>query len=244
MKTSSAAIIYKARALDLNNLPRIDAHLHTCWTDGKATVLETYERASALGLSAILYSEHSRKTSTDWFPDFAAEIRSLPDNPCKAFVGTEVKVETLDGEIDTVPEISSLCDLIMASVHRFPDINGEAIPFESVGPEEAVDREFSLSWAVLENPDVDILGHMFGMSYRRFKATPPLEKIRLLIERAAKNGVAVEVNSHYHPKPLQMIEWCKEFDALITFGSNAHEIGNIGSITRLLEELNADKKTM
>lgn len=239
MKIYSEAIIFKARALDLNNLPRIDAHLHTSWTDGKPTVLEIYERASALGLCAILYSEHSRKTSTDWFPSFAAEVRSLPDKPCKALVGTEVKVETLEGEIDTVSEISSLCDLVMASVHRFPDSNGEAIPFESIGTEEAVDREFSLSWAVLENPEVDILGHMFGMSYRRFKAIPPPEKIRTLIERAAKTGVAVEVNSYYHPNPLQMIEWCKEFDALITFGSNAHDIGNVGAITRLLEELNA-----
>lgn len=240
MKTALSDIIYKARTLDLIDLPRIDAHLHTCWTDGKPTVLEIYERATTLGLSAILYSEHSRKTSTDWFHRFATEVRSLPDKPCKAFVGTEVKVETLDGEIDTVPEISSLCDLIMASVHRFPDSDGEAIPFESINKEEAVDREFALSWAVLENAEVDILGHMFGMSYRRFKAIPPPEKIRALIERAAKTGVAVEVNSYYHPNPLQLIEWCKEFDAMITFGSNAHDIESVGAITRLLEESNAD----
>lgn len=240
LKTSSSAIIYEARTLDLNDLPRIDAHLHTSWTDGEPTVLEVYERASMIGLSAILYSEHSRKTSADWFSDFAAEVRSLPDNPCKAFVGTEVKIETLDGEIDLAPEINDLCDLIMASVHRFPDGNGEAIPFERVRPEEAVDREFSLSWTALENPKIDILGHMFGMSYRRFNTAPPHEKMRSLIERAARMGVAVEVNSYYHPNPRQMIEWCKEFDALITFGSNAHDLGNVGAITRLLEKSNAN----
>lgn len=237
---STPTLIFEARTLDLKDLPHIDAHLHTSWTDGRPTVLEVYERASTIGLSAILYSEHSRKTSTDWFSDFAAEVRSLPAKPCKAFVGTEVKVESLDGEIDTIPEISDLCDFIMASVHRFPNSNGEAMPFESVSPEEAVDREFSLSWAVLENPKVDILAHMFGMSYRRFKATPSPEKIRALIECAARTGIAVEVNAHYHPNPLQMIKWCKEFDALITFGSNAHDLENIGSITRLMEKLNAD----
>ncbi|WP_096360359.1 PHP domain-containing protein [Sulfuricaulis limicola] len=227
-------LVFEARALDLSRLPRIDSHLHTSWTDGKATVAETYQRAVELGLEVILYSEHSRKTSTDWFSRFAEEVRSLPAAPCRAYVGTEVKIESLDGEIDTIPAISDLCDFIMASVHRFPDGRGGAIPFGEVNPDEAVDREFALSWAALENPKIDILGHMFGMSYRRYKVTPPDEKIRALIARAAEYGVAVEVNSHYHPNPFQYIEWCREYDARITFGSNAHSLEKIGEIMRQL----------
>lgn len=235
----SPTIILEARALDLDDLPRTDAHIHTSWTDGKATVAEVYEHASAMGLSAILYSEHCRKTSTDWFPTFAAEVRRLPSHPCRAFVGAEVKVEFLNGEIDTVPAISDLCDFVMASVHRFPDVNGEAIPFDSASPDEAVDREFSLSWAAIENPKVDILGHMFGMSYRRYHVTPSEERIRTLIEHAAKHDVAVEINSHYHPNPLQMIQWCQEFDARLTFGSNAHDLASIGRHLQRPEQLSA-----
>ena len=94
-------LIFEARTLNYSRWPRIDSHLHTSWTDGKATVAETYQRAVELGLEVILYSEHSRKTSTDWFPQFAEEVRSLPISPCRAYVGTEVKIESLDGEIDT-----------------------------------------------------------------------------------------------------------------------------------------------
>jgi putative hydrolase len=233
------SIILDSRALDLNALPRIDAHIHTNWTDGKPTVVEAYERAVAVGLKAILYSEHCRKTSTDWFGKFADQVRGLPTSPCKAHVGAEVKVETLDGEIDTIPEIADRCDYIMASVHRFPTESGGAIPFGDVDPAEAVEREYALSWAVLENPQVDILGHVFGMSYRRFNAVPPAQSIRALIERAAKTGVAIEVNSHYHPNPLEMIAWCQEFGAKITFGSNSHELESIGQMTRTIEELHA-----
>ena len=236
---AAEALIFRARSLDLRALPRIDAHLHTRWTDGKPTVNEAYAAAVAAGLDAMLFTEHSRKTSTDWFPQFAAEVRSLPTAPCHAFVGTEVKVQYLDGTIDTTPAISDECDLITASVHRFPNEAGEGIPFPQVDPAEAVEREFALSWAALGNPLVDVLGHMFGMSLRRFNVAPTDEQIRALIRRAAETGVAIEVNAKYHTNPRQMIEWCQEFDATITFGSDAHAIDEIGRITRVMEGADA-----
>jgi putative hydrolase len=229
-------LIFSANDLDLITLPKIDSHLHTSWTDGEATVAEVYRAAVENGLAAVLYSEHSRKTSIDWFASFAAEVRALPSSPCKAYVGTEVKVESRAGDIDTVPAISDLCDLVMASVHRFIDVNGHTLQFSEVDPNQAVELEFQLSWAVLGNPQVDILGHMFGMSYRRFGVMPPDEKICALISRAAEFGVAVEVNSHYHPNPHKMIQWCRDYNARITFGSNAHSLENVGAIMRLLDQ--------
>ena len=32
-----------------------------------------------------------------------------------------------------------------------------------------------------------------------------------------------------------MIDWCREFDALISFGSNAHKLEEVGQITRDLD---------
>jgi putative hydrolase len=229
-------LIFQANKLDLNNLPRIDSHLHTSWTDGASTVEEVYRTAIECGLETVLYSEHSRKTSTDWFPSFAAEVQALPSSPCKAYVGTEVKVESFAGDIDTVPAISDLCDFVMASVHRFIDVNGRTREFSETDPSEAVELEFNLTWAVLANPQVDILGHMFGMCYRRFMVTPPDEKICALISRAAEFGVAVEINSHYHPNARKMIQWCRDFNALITFGSNSHTLESVGAIMRLLDQ--------
>lgn len=238
--TKLSGLIFEARSLDLANLPKVDCHLHTSWTDGADTVTEVYRAALESGLTTILYSEHSRKSSIDWFHKFAAEVRALPTSPCRAYVGTEVKVETRAGAIDTIPEVSDYCDFIMASVHRFIDANDVTIQFADTDPAQAVDLEYALTWAVLENPQVDILGHMFGMSYRRFGQTPSDEKIRELIARAAEFGVAVEVNSHYHPNALKMLKWCQEFDAKIAFGSNAHELGSVGAIVRQLQRELAD----
>lgn len=233
-------LIFAARELDLSHLPRVDCHLHTSWTDGAASVDEVYRVAVENRLQTILYSEHSRKSSTDWFQKFADEVRALPASPCRAYVGTEVKVETRSGDIDTTAAISEHCDFIMASVHRFIDESDVTIQFADTDPEQAVEIEYALTWAVLQNPQVDILGHMFGMSYRRFGRIPPDEKIRELIARAARFGIAVEVNSHYHPNALQMVRWCQEFDANIAFGSNAHALEEIGAIVRQLEKELAD----
>jgi putative hydrolase len=227
-------LIFKARDLDLLQLPKTDCHLHTSWTDGEASVADVYSAAVASGLDTILYSEHSRKTSTDWFKSFAEEVRALPFSPCRAYVGTEVKVETRGGDIDTTAAISDHCDFIMASVHRLIGANDVTIQFTDTDPEQAVDLEYALTWAVLPNPQVDILGHMFGMSYRRFGKVPADSMIRDLIARAAEYGVAVEVNSHYHPNALQMVRWCQEFDARIAFGSNAHALKEVGAIMRQL----------
>lgn len=232
----STGLIYQARELDLSNLPRIDSHLHTSWTDGEATVKEVYQAAIESNLNTVLYSEHSRKTSTDWFLSFAEEVRALPLIPCKCYVGTEVKVSSRGGEIDTIPAISDLCDFVMASVHRFIDSDNHTVEFEDTDACDAVDLEFNLTWAVLANPQVDILGHMFGMSYRRFNVTPPDDKIYALISRAAEFNVAVEINSHYHPNPLKMIQWCCDANALITFGSNSHTLDTVGEIMRLLDQ--------
>ena len=234
--TRCPGIIFEARKLDLANLPMVDCHLHTSWTDGASTVQEVHRSAIENGLSTILFSEHSRKTSTDWFSKFAAEVRALPTFNCRAYVGTEVKVETRAGDIDTIPIISDECDFIMASVHRFIDDRGITIQFADTDPAQAVDIEYKMTWAALGNPLVDILGHMFGMSYRRFGQMPSDTQIRELIARAAQLGVAIEINSQYHPNALKMLKWCQEFDAKITFGSNAHDLASVGSIMRQLQK--------
>ena len=229
-RNKKPGLIFPAKSLDFSNLPRIDSHLHTSWTDGEAEVKEVYASAVEKRLTTILFSEHSRKTSVDWFPLFVNEVRSLPSSPCKAYVGTEVKVESKEGDIDTVPAISGLCDFVMASVHRFVDANGRTMQFDETDPDEAVDLEFKLSWAALGNPGVDILGHLFGMSFKRFNVVPPDEKICKLISRAAELGVAVEVNSYYHPDPRKIAQWCSDYNANVTFGSNAHSLESVGSV--------------
>jgi len=218
------------------NIPLVDYHMHTAWTDGAQSVRQMYERAIALGMTEILFSEHARKSSETWFGQYAKEVRSLPMSPCRALVGIETKVADLQGKLDCTPALIAQCDLVMAVVHRFPRKgDGDVLDFDEVPIEDALQLEYKMSNAALENPDVDILGHPFGMCLRRYHVCPPDNLIRALIQKAAVHHVAFEVNSHYHPDPWKLIEWCREFKTLFSLGSDAHSIDEVGRITRVLQ---------
>ncbi len=216
-------------------VPRVELHAHTTWTDGSDSVAEMYERAVAETIELINFSEHARHTSIEWFPAFAEEVRSLPASPCRALVGTEVKVLDLEGAVDADDALLDLYDLVMASVHRFPGEADADAGTRNRPASEAVDTEFRLMCAVLNNPAVDILGHPFGMCYRRFDVAPPDDLIRELIADVAASSCAFEINARYHPHPRRLIEWCREAGARISLGSNAHSIEDVGRIVRILE---------
>ncbi len=220
---------------DRANVPLFDFHMHTTWTDGADTAGEMHAQAINLGLKHILFSEHVRSTSGDWFMQYVDQVRALPAEVCRAFVGIETKVADFDGNLDCTAEMIATCDFVMASIHRFPGEKGIVKEFADVVANEAVATEYRMASAVLDNPHVDILGHPFGMCYRRFQQRPPEKLMRALIEKAAAKGVAFEVNSHYHPDPWTLIKWCHEAGALISLGSNAHMLAEVGKITRILQ---------
>ncbi|GAB6052562.1 PHP domain-containing protein [Magnetospira thiophila] len=213
--------------------PPVDFHLHTTWTDGAQGVDAMWRAAVAAGLTQILFSEHSRSNSGGWFDDFAAEVRALPETPCQALVGTEVKIADFEGRLDLSPAIAAACDLVMGSVHRFP---GEAgvVDFTSsnMSLEDAVDTEYRLSLAALDNPQLDILGHPFGMTIRRFGGEPPWPLIEKLIRKCAESGKAFEINTRYHDQPDRLMKACLAVDCPVSFGSNAHCVDDVGAVQR------------
>ncbi len=234
MKTMHAAL-EGVQDVGPGRIPMVDYHLHTTWTDGNHSAREMHDSAVANDLTAVLFSEHARQTSEDWFHEFAAEIRALPQDQCRALVGVEAKVLNYDGEIDSTPGITDTCDMVMASVHRFAKRSGPGVEeFDESNPETALETELAMSLAVLENPAVDILGHPFGVSMTRFDAKPSEDQYKAIIAKAAVTGVAFEVNSYYHPDPWALVGWCREAGARISLGSNAHHIDDVGQISARL----------
>ena len=222
--------------LTKNNIPNVDYHMHTVWTDGKNTSMEMYSRSIEEGLASILFSEHARKTSTEWFLKFADEIRSLPSSSCQALVGVETKITDFYGGLDSTDTIIEACDFVMASVHRFPGEKSMSKMCSNIDKKEALKVELNLSLGVLENNKVDILGHPFGMSIRRFGIYPTEDDFLQIIKKAAKTGTAIEINSHYHNNLWEIINWCNEYGASISLGSNAHSVDEVGNINRALEK--------
>jgi histidinol phosphatase-like PHP family hydrolase len=217
-----------------DHIPKFDFHMHTTWTDGTASTEDMYAQALAEGLKAVLFSEHSRKTSGDWFAEFAAEVRAVSSDSCRAFVGTEVKVNDANGNLDLSPEVRALVDFVIVSVHRFPDADGGLLDFKDVSAAESEEREYMLSMAALDNKDTDILGHPFGMTLKRYQRMPVEKRFRQIIEKCAHRNIAFDISGSYHPNPWQLLDWCKDAGASVVLGSDAHTTQDVGRIQRIL----------
>ena len=217
-------------------IPSVDLHVHTNWTDGKNSVKEMALAANKLKLDTILFSEHSRSSSKKWFSKFSKEVKKNRNkkNKCKLLVGTEVKIKDFDGNLDINKSIRKKCDLVMASVHRFPGEKGNILKKKPLlSKNKAIEIEYKLSIKAIRKSKFDILGHPFGMSIKRFKAKPSWILFKKIIKECKKNNKIFEINFHYHKNYKKLIDECIKNKTLFSLGSNAHSQKELGSITRI-----------
>jgi len=161
-------------------------------------------------------------------------VKSLPKVPCRAFLGIETRIKDYLGNLDVDTELLTLCDLVIGSVHRFPDRNGKPMDFGDIDERDAVEIEYSLLDLLIDNPAINILGHPFGVCSSYYGIKTPEERIFELAKKAARNNIAMEVNSKYHKDPWAIIRVYQEAGAMLSFGSDAHELSEVGHITDVL----------
>jgi putative hydrolase len=206
----------------------VEWHLHTSHTDGQPGVEEVLEAAQVTGLRSVAFTEHVRHTST-WFPAFAGEVRAAAARfpGIEVLVGCEAKAIDSAGALDASEEILALCDIVLGSVHRVPDASGESRPFAELATGDLHDRELELSLGLILGGRISALAHPMGMLQRQ-RGIFPVEAMKAILAAAAEHGVAVEISSSY------LVDWdgflalCREIDPLVSIGSDAHKVEELG----------------
>ena len=126
----------------------VEYQVHTIQTDGEGTVEEILSFAQERGIGALAFTEHVR-VATDWFPDFSSDIREraagFPE--MRVFVGCETRAMDENGTLDISKEILEASDIVLGSVHRFPDGKGGYLDFKTLSADETADIDLSLPWA-------------------------------------------------------------------------------------------------
>jgi DNA polymerase (family 10) len=164
------------KLVELKDL-RGDLHTHTTWSDGKDE-LETMV-ATAIGRGYAYYAicDHSHRLRGDLLKRQADAIdqMNLEVAPFRILKGIEANIR-VDGTLDVADEDLATLDWVVASMHtRFDD-----------RPTERV-------LAVMENPYVDVIGHLTGRKIGKRQAAPmDVEKV---IEKALETGTFLEINS-------------------------------------------------
>jgi putative hydrolase len=213
-----------------------DLHLHTTQTDGQADIETIMAGAVEKGLARIAFTEHVRQ-DTVWFPEFAQQIRLAHSNypALQVLVGCEAKALDTTGALDVSDAIRAECDIVLGSVHRFPNGRGGYLDFGELAPADFAQIEFDLAMGLLAAAPINVLAHPGGMYARRF-GDFPADLMRLMMERSLDRGIAFEINSSYLRDIPAFLSLCAEVNPYVSIGSDMHRLDKLGHCRdRLLE---------
>lgn len=202
---------------------RGDLHLHTDYSDGRASIEEMAAGAAALGYEYIALTDHSpseriahgldRKQLEKKIEelDRVRSRRGTRSKP-RILLGAEVDI-LANGKLDYPDEILASCDLVVAAVHS--------------SFRQSRDRMTRRLVDAIANPYVQILAHPLT---RLMGSRDPIDfDFERILEAAVKAGVALEVSA----QPLRldlpdtMARLAQEAGALLAINTDAHSVGQL-----------------
>lgn len=202
-------------------------HCHSTWSDGKATIREMALAARDRGWAYVGISDHSQAAfyaggmKPDQVLEQHAEIEALNVELAPAGIRILKGIEAdilADGQLDYGPELLARFDYVIGSVHsRF-----------RMSEREMTDRVLN----ALDSPYLTILGHPTGRLL--LSRDPYAIDVEAVLARAARNGVAVEVNADPHRLDLdwRLVRRALELGVTLEIGPDAHSVRGL-DYTRL-----------
>lgn len=211
----------------------LDTHTHTI-ASGHAysTINEMITYANNMGLALLCITEHAPTMPGTCHNFYFQNLRVLKDRNygLSVLFGTELNILDFDGSVDMDTDTLKQMDIKIASLHNPCFKSGSA------------DENTNAYINTMKNPQIDIIGHpddgRIPLNYER------------LVEAAKKYNVVLELNnSSLNPKgfrknarenDLIYLELCKEYQVMISLGSDAHvcyDIAEFSYAISILEEI-------
>ncbi|MFB6092619.1 MAG: helix-hairpin-helix domain-containing protein [Haloquadratum sp.] len=192
---------------------RGDLQVHSDYSDGAHSVREMAEAADERGLEYVLVTDHGPNAPTagtldpDSFEKQRADVEAASEDLDVAVL-QGVEAEITESGLDLPDDWYDLCELIVAGMHSDPS-----------NPTERV-------VTALQEWPIDVFAHP---SNRLLNEREPLDlEMETVIETAAKEGVAIEINAH--PERLDL-DWAsvKEYRDQVQYvvSTDAHTTGEL-----------------
>ena len=167
-----------------NELPKLveqreirgDLHLHSDWSDGRATLEEMALAATARGYAYMAITDHSYRLHEGRLAAQDEEVARLNEllAPFQILRGVEVNIRA-DGSLDLTDEELASRDWVIASLHTSFDRS----------PTERV-------LAAMMSPHVDCIGHLTA---RKLNKRPPADvDVERVLAGALETGTFLELN--------------------------------------------------
>jgi DNA polymerase (family 10) len=210
------------RLLELSDL-RGFLHCHTNYSDGSNSIEQLAVACRAAGYQYIGITDHSQAaayagglTSDDLLrqADEIDEVNGRLEG-IRVLKGVEADI-LADGSVDFEEHVLARLDFVIASIHsRF-----------NMSPPEMTARML----AAMDNRYLTIIGHPTG---RLLLSRDPYGlDLDAIIEKAARHGVALEINADPHRLDLdwRVLRRARAGGAMISIGADAHSITGIGNV--------------
>jgi putative hydrolase len=221
-------------AAALREALRGDCHAHSDWSDGGSPIEEMALAAVELGHEYLVLTDHSPRLTVARGLT-AARLRKQLDHVAKVNdalpegfrILTGIEVDILaDGSLDQEDELLARLDVVVGSVHS------------NLRDESA--RMTRRMLAAIENPHLDILGHLTGRKvaasgagdkgHRAGRTRPPSDfDVKKVLAACAEHGKAVEINSRPDrlDPPKRMLTVAVESGCLFSIDTDAHAPGQL-----------------
>ncbi len=197
-----------------------DLHIHSTWADGRSSVEEMARNAKSLGYEYIAICDHSpsigltgglsQERLEQKIDAIAATNEGLEG--ITVLSGTEMDIRA-DGTLDYSDDLLARCDVVVASLHMAQQQKERTITGRLI--------------SAIENRNVDIIAHPTGRIIG--KREPYEMDMAAVLEAAARNGTAMEINAH--PNRLDLNDrWArtaKEMGIKLSIGSDAHQAAHM-----------------
>jgi len=199
---------------------RGDLHLHTEWSDGKASVEEMSSRARELGFEYIAVCDHSKSLGIangldeERLGRQTAEIDAFNETleGFRVLKGVECDIKA-DGSLDLPDSTLAELDFVVASVHS---------GFRAT-EEQMTERIIS----AIHSNHVSSIGHATGrLIQRRMPYAVNLERV---FDAAASQGVMIEINAFPDRLDLNDVNSraAMEQGVTMSIGTDAHATGHL-----------------
>lgn len=220
---------------------RTDLHLHSTFSDGRASVPHLVERAKNIGFVFAVSDHYSMDMSMRDNDALAAYLDTLEQYP----VYRAVEVD-LGQQLPISPQNRARLDYLIGSMHNVVTEAGERLPIRHGEPEGGFDNYMDLYLAAFRRDvlagTVQMIGHPTFLPLIKSGLHDQLwtpERRRAYIEAAVESGVGLEISTRYNvPTPTFMRE-ALQAGARFAVGSDSHWLDRTAEITlplRYVEE--------
>ncbi|MCL2864634.1 MAG: phosphatase [Lachnospiraceae bacterium] len=215
----------------------IDTHTHTL-ASGHAysTIREMAEAAKRRNLQMLAITDHAPSLPGAFHEFYFHNLRVIPRDyyGIPILFGVELNIMNTLGEIDMPQPLLKQMDIIIASIHG--PCFGEGFDKITFTNKNYTMKDYTNAYVgAMKNPNIHIIGHPDDSRY--------LPDYEVLVRTAKETGTLLEVNNsslaptsfreHTRENILTMLDLCKQYETVVTTGSDAHVESAVGNFDNI-----------